>query len=292
MNLPALLLAACLPLIGGGDDITAADLAPVEPAFSVLPPAAPLTYAPLPGARRILDAAEIKRLAGRFGISVDPHAPVCLERGVAPLNPEDLLAAMRSALALPDAQIELVECSRYPAPRGAIEFLLANLARPAAPRAQSAVLWKGAVRYGAGRRFSIWVRVRIQSRFDCVVAAQTLTAGHPIEAGQLRREIYTGFPLFEPSVASVEEAVRRVPRRTIPAGVPVLASTLDEPFDIRRGDKVEVEVLSGDALVKLDARAAADGRRGQTIPIINPTSGKRFQARIESAGKVVVGVHP
>ena len=289
---PGLLLAACLPLAGAGDRITAGDLAAAEPAFAALAPETPLANSPQPGTRRMFPVAELERLGAQHGLALAPHAPVCLEDSVAPLDSEKLLAAMRASLALPDARIELVEFSRYPVPRGVIEFPLAGLARPANIQVPVPALWKGVVRYGDSRKFAIWARVRLTASAECLVAAETLSARRPIAPSQLKRKTYTGFPLFDIPVAEIEQAAAHVPRRTIPAGSPILPDMLDAPFDVLRGDSVEVEVASGEAFLKLEGRAEADGRRGQMIPVLNPASGRHFQARIESGRKVVVGVHP
>src|SRR5579862_3663563 len=111
MILPGLALAACLPLAGTGDRITAGDLAAAEPAFAAMAPETPLANAPLPGSRRMLSVAEIERLGDQHGLSLEAHVPICLEYAVAPLDPEKVLVAMRAAIALPDARIELVEFS-------------------------------------------------------------------------------------------------------------------------------------------------------------------------------------
>jgi len=291
MILPTLLLATCLPLADDADRITAADVA-AAPVFAALPPETPLGYAPLPGARRIFPIPELERLARRYGASLVPRAEVCIERVVAPLDPARLLAAMRNSLGVPEARLELVEYSRYPAPRGAIEFARADLAPPPAAQAQAPVLWKGSVRYGAGRRFAIWARVRILVQAECWLAARSLAAGRPIESGQLRQGTYEGFPLAEAPVLSLGQAAGHVLRRAIPAGAPVPLGALDPPYDISRGETVQVNVASGEAHLKLDARAEADGRVGQIIPVLNLASGKRFPARIAGPGKVVVGVQP
>jgi len=290
--LSALLLAACLPLTGDGDQIVAADLAAAEPGFRALPPQTSLGVAPIPGTRRVFSVPELETLAGRYRLSLVEERPVCLERTLSPLDPSRLQSAMQDALGLAEARIEIVEYSRYPAPRGAIEFARADLAPPPPARVQAPVLWKGVVRYGAERRFAIWARVRILVRVECIVAAQPLAAGRAIETGQLRRETYAGFPLSAGPVTSIGQAAGRVPRRNIPAGTPVALDALDPPYDIARGETVAVEVASGDAHLRLDARAEADGRLGQVIPVLNPSSGKRFSARVSGPGKVIVGVHP
>jgi flagellar basal body P-ring formation protein FlgA len=282
----SLLVAGCLRLEAG--QITAADLGAVVPAFSALPGATPLAYAPAPGARRILDAAELARIARRHGLVLERGQEICVESAAEPLDAAELLAALSAALGMPEAKIEIVEYSRYGAPRGAIEFPRAGLAAPPVAQPTAAVLWRGFVRYGGGRRFPIWARVRILVSRECVIAAETLPAGRPIEERQVRLGTYRGFPWSQAPAASLERAVGRAPRRAIPAGAPVPADALEAPYDVGRGQIVAVEVASGDARVKLDGRAGADGRAGQTIPVVNPSSGRRFRAQVEGPGKVLV----
>jgi flagellar basal body P-ring formation protein FlgA len=125
-----------------------------------------------------------------------------------------------------------------------------------------------------------------------VVAAEALPAGRAIAASQLRLEAYEGFPLRTKGVDKIEEAVGRAPRRSLAAGTALTAADLDSPYDVTRGDSVRVAVSSGEAHLELVGRAQASGRRGQTIPVLNPANGKRFSARVEGAGMVEVGTHP
>jgi hypothetical protein len=59
-------------------------------------------------------------------------------------------------------------------------------------------------------------------------------------------------------------------------------------LDVARGDTVHVEVHSGAAVIAFDAQAQASGAAGQTIPLLNPISKKRFSARIEGKGRAIV----
>jgi flagellar basal body P-ring formation protein FlgA len=283
-----LLLAACLPLQGSSDRITARDLSAVEPALAQLPSDTALGYAPAPGAQRVFGAAEMERLATRHGVRLQSAREICVEWPLVPLLAERLLEVLRAALQLPEARIELVEHSRYPVPAGEIEFPRAGLSNPPPLQPHAAVPWKGYVRYAGNRRFAIWARVRISERLPMVVAAQPLPAGREIEAGALRVEMYEGFPAREPPAASIEVIAGRQPRRSIPAGAPVYLSLLENPREVSRGETVKVEAESGGAHLELEARAEANGRRGETIPLRNLASGKRFTARVESPGKVVV----
>src|SRR5208282_472496 len=69
---------SCLPL--EGDRILARDLAAATPAFALWPPETELGYAPAPGLRRVLRAAELRRLASRQGLDGGAMADVCVER--------------------------------------------------------------------------------------------------------------------------------------------------------------------------------------------------------------------
>ena len=55
-----------------------------------------------------------------------------------------------------------------------------------------------------------------------------------------------------------------------------------------RGETVQVEAVRGAARLKLEGVAEASGAIGETIPIRNPVSNQRFQARVEAKGKVLV----
>ena len=287
-----LLLAACLPFTASGDRITAADLAAAEPGFSALPPDTPVGYAPAPGIPRILGLAELARLARRNGLSFEPQAQICVERPVAPLAPAALLEAIQSSLGMPEVRIEIVDQSRYPVPRGTLEFPRTGLVSPAPSQPRAAALWRGSIRYAENRRFAIWAKVRILVRSQRVIADQALPARQPIEAAQLRLESYEGFPLRMPALDSIDQAVGRVPRRSMARGAVLSAAELEQPYEVSRGDAVRVGVSSGDARLELDGRAEASGRRGQTIPVRNPANGKTFPARVEGAGRVEVGSHP
>jgi flagella basal body P-ring formation protein FlgA len=199
-----------------------------------------------------------------------------------------MLAAMRDSLGIPEARIEIVEQSRYPVPDGRLEFPRAGLMSPPPSQPQASALWKGWVHYGGNRRCAIWARVRIAVSTQRVVAAEPLVAGRAIEASQLRLETYEGFPLRVKGLDAIEQAAGQAPKRSLAAGTALTGADLNAPLDVKRGDTVRVAVSSGEAHLELDGRAEASGRRGQTIPVLNPASGKRFSGRIESAGRVEV----
>ncbi len=272
-----------------GDRIRAADLAAVVPAFAAMPPDTELGYSPAPGVRRVFHAAELRRLASRQSAPAGEMPDVCVERPTAPLASDVLWAALSAAVGDPAARIEILDWSRYPVPRGALEFHRAGVfvetTGPDAP-----VLWKGLVNYGDRGRFSIWVRARVEVATPQVTAREALPAGRPIQPGQLKLETAALSPFGPQPAHTLAEVVGCLPRRPVPAGSPVFLNGLEIPPEIHSGDPVTVRVTSGRARLMLDAVAGADGRRGDLIPVRNPASGRTFRARVDGPGQVAIVV--
>jgi flagella basal body P-ring formation protein FlgA len=69
-------------------------------------------------------------------------------------------------------------------------------------------------------------------------------------------------------------------------------ATLDEPTEISQGDKVRVQVVDGSAILSLDAVAQSSGKKGESILVHNPSTGKNFRAIVDAKGKVTVRSSP
>ena len=61
------------------------------------------------------------------------------------------------------------------------------------------------------------------------------------------------------------------------------------PNDINRGETVKVEVHSGAAVLELEAQAETSGVAGQPVSLLNPSSRRRFQGKIQGPGRAIVG---
>ena len=60
------------------------------------------------------------------------------------------------------------------------------------------------------------------------------------------------------------------------------------PPDVRRGDQVLVTVVSGAVRLKFEAQAESTAHIGESVIVLNPENGRRFIARVEDKGKVLV----
>ncbi|MBZ5575923.1 MAG: flagellar basal body P-ring formation chaperone FlgA [Acidobacteriia bacterium] len=281
IGLPPVALAACLALRAASDQVRAGDLAAAVPAFAGLPADTALGWAPAPGIARVFSPAELRRLAARFGTAPAPQEGLCVERPVGPLDPARVQTALQAQV--PGGAITVLDYSRQPVPEGVLEFPLSGFGRGA-----GATYWNGFVRYGGGRRFAVWAKVQVRVSAPVVVAAEELKPGRPIEAAQVRLETRDDFPQTG-FVTALEEAVGKLPWRSILAGARVPAQILHAAPDVAPGDTVTVEVWSGAAYLRFEARAEGAARVGQRVALRNPVSGKRFFARVEAKGRVSVG---
>jgi flagella basal body P-ring formation protein FlgA len=276
-----------------GERIFARDLAVAIPAFGALVPQLPVAFAPAPGSQRIMHAAELVSLARRYSIELTTVEDLCFEWPMQPLEKAAAMEAMRASLRAletdtSEATIEIVEMSRNPVPRGRIEFPRDRLGTPAAGGPRAPVLWRGNVVYGGDRRFAIWARVTVAARFVQVVAIESLRTGQPVEPRQLRLETSEGFPLRAKIAGSIEQVAGRLPLRPFPAGSPIHLDQLAAPFDVNRGDLVDVEVRSGATRLAFSGTAETAGRNGDVVAIRNEGTNRLFQARVNGKGKALV----
>ena len=271
--------AQCVPV--SGERILARDMAQAAPVFAGLPPELALGYVPAAGARRTFSVAELGRLARRYGLA-EPAGEACFTRTLDTLTRESVERALRAIL--PGARIEIVDFSRQPVPPGELRFPLSGLCPPSASAPEVPLVWRGYAGPPGENGLAVSAKVRIHMAGTRLVAAEELMPGRRIEQAQLRLEPYEG----PPGWLDVSQVVGRAPRNSIPSGTVIEARMLTEGLDVLRGERVRVEVSCGRARVLLDGEAQAAGKRGQTILVRNPSSGKVFPARIEAQGAVSV----
>jgi len=271
-----------------GDRIQANDLSAVLPEFRTVPAETLLAQSPLPGSTRTFHSPEILALAHRFGIVLQSAPDTCFEWAMQPLDRSLVVATMRESLQIAEARIEIADMIASKAPQGRIEFPLSRLGAPASQEQPAPVLWRGDVIYGDNHRFAIWARVEIAAPCRKLMAVESLKAGRPIEARQVRATTASCFPVPGKDLSSVVEVTGMVPLRAVPAGAELRAEFLAPPNDVNRGDTVRLEVRSGGARLALTVRAVSGGRSGDMISVRNPESNRVFQARITGKGTALV----
>jgi flagella basal body P-ring formation protein FlgA len=279
--LTSVAMAACLAIAPAADQVLLHDIAPAFENFAGLPPDTVIALAPAAGVERRFDMSELRRIASRLQLP-EPVREVCVNRPVAPIEKARMLDAMGAQL--PSARIELLDFSRQPAPEGVLEFPRNGL-RPG----PGGALWTGFVQYGGRHRVSVWARVNITVPEARVIPVDDIGSGRQLDRSMLRVETRDEHPWAEASPASIEEVAGKTLRRPVRAGAVIRSSWLESPKAVLRGETVEVESREGAAVVQVPGQAQASGAIGQTILVLNPTSKKRFSARVVGRGKVAAG---
>lgn len=287
--LPLLSPAECVSI--QGPRILGRDLAAASPELATFPAQQAFGFAPAPGRVRVIEPAELLRWARQSGLSLVPRQPVCVALQTERLDEERIAAALRQSLGGPaDLDVRVLDYSKWEVPRGTLEFTTPAFGQLRPDRSDGSRLFRGAVRYGDRLTHPIWARVQLRRQLGVVVAAQPLAAGQPIAATQLRIRQHDGFPPAADVATAIAAVAGRAPRRTVAAGSDILLTNLAEPVAVRRGDAVEVEVRSGQARLRFTGQAQSSARRGDEVQVENPTSHKRFTAKVVGPGKAVVAL--
>jgi flagella basal body P-ring formation protein FlgA len=275
------------------DRILGENLAKALPAFlNKMPGDAVIGYSPVPGTRRVFKSAELQRIGAPYGVAVAPAAEACFEWNLQPLTDDVVRAAILESLQSPAARVDVLAISGNQAPAGKVSFPISGLLASTITGPETPVTWRGEVLYHGSRKFSIWARVKISATMTRVVATQLIQPGQTVLPPQVRLETYDDFPLRNDIARNLEEVVGRMPRRAIRIGLPVFRSELIEPFQVQRGDLVDVTAIAGAAQLHVPALAETPGRQGDLITLKNAHSGKSFRARIEGKDKALVMVWP
>lgn len=275
------------------DRILGEDLARALPAFAnKIPGDAVVSFSPAPGSRRLFGAQELERIGAPYGVAVAPDAHACFEWSLQTITDDQVRAALRDALQLPGARIDVLAINRNQVPQGKLVFPIQGLMASTLTGPDTPVTWRGEVRYHGSRQFSVWVRVKIAATMSRIVATRLILPGETLSPEDVRLETYDDFPLRNDIARNLDEVIGRMPRRAIREGLPVFRADLIEPYQVKRGDLVDVTAISGAAELHLPAMAETPGRQGDTISLKNPHSGKIFRARVEGKDRALVMVWP
>jgi len=289
----ALAHAGCIAV--SSDRIVAGDISPVVPLFRSLDAATLVGFSPLPGTQRILTKRELAALALRHHLVISGDNDIrdlCVERDVRSITGEDIKAALISALDGVDANLELIEWSGQVLPAGRLEFTRAGLSKPPIAAPESPVVWRGKLIYDGRRSASVWAKVRITAERTIFTAAESISAGSAIRADQVKSAQVKRFPFAASSLDSLDAIAGKIARQSILAGHEFVLATLQDPKEVNKGDQVHVSVVDGAAALSLSAVAGSSGKKGDTILVHNPTTGRNFRAVVEEKGQVIVRSSP
>lgn len=137
-------------------------------------------------------------------------------------------------------------------------------------------------------RWAIYVPVEISIWQPIVVAATPIARGQTLTLQDLA--------LAEHDVATVGRGYYSDPaalegfiaRRVLSPRNPVLASQVEAPLQVKRGDKVIITAIQNGLQVKMEGIAERDGRYGDRIAVRNSQSRRIVEAQVIGTGQVQV----
>jgi flagella basal body P-ring formation protein FlgA len=282
----AQLWATCIRV--EGEVIRASDF-PQSPELH-LPGEEILLRAPAVGARRVVESSELRRLL-RLPEGAPSPAAVCFEQVTDILTPQRILDAMQNSLAGRTVAIQITDYSRYPVPKGRLEFVRTGLLTTATVPAQ-AVLWRGRIVSSGGRSTPVWARVVIDATRATLTCRRTLDPGMRIAPADLLVVTKVASPFDEARALQPEDAAGKTVKRRAAAGTEITAAMLAEPFDIEPRQAVNLEVSADAVHLKMTAIAEGRGRIGEPIWLKQTTTGKRIRARITGPQTAILEINP
>jgi flagellar basal body P-ring formation protein FlgA len=253
--------------------------------------------APLPGLSRTLDLAYLKarlRLAGvdPASLVLDFPQTVSIITASQQVTGTELLAAVREQLlaARPDeaGRLSIQPAGAAPGtvtvPAGHLELKVRT--RPGADLFGSISATVEAWVDGAMVR-SISVPVRVSQQAEILVAARTIGRATPIGPDDVRverRELTTG----QEPLRALGALLGRQAVRNIVVGEPILASLLEQPPLVRRGDMVVLTAEARGIRAVTQGEAKEDGKAGQVIRVRNLTSNREVYGQVDAERSVRV----
>lgn len=136
--------------------------------------------------------------------------------------------------------------------------------------------------------WTIYVPVRVHAWVNAVVAADNLAPETKLTADLLSRRRVDMYAAGGALVTDPDRIEGKILRVGLMAGAPILASLLENPIVIHRGQRVLLTLSDGTMMIRDSVVALEDGRVGDTITMRNPESQKVIQATVAGDGSAEI----
>ena len=271
-----------------GEWVTAGDVADRIPRYARLDPESRLVRAPFPGARRVVREVSLPPVDNE---PRDGETSFCVERRLHTLSREAFADALKRTLSLKDEReigFELVDYDRSMVPAGHLEFLTQSLPPPILGKTDDPVLWRGKLFYAEAHSVPVWVRVRLWVDGEVCLLTRDVARGEDLRAddctlGKTRFPPFAPAPLREPSTLE-----RTVAARRMRAGEPLYQALVVHKPEVEAGKPVDLKVVNGGAQLRFQGKSVGSGRRGDSVVVTNPATGKRMEGKVTGQGSVEV----
>jgi flagella basal body P-ring formation protein FlgA len=208
------------------------------------------------------------------------------------MSESEVESAIRASLGRDDSELrlEITALSQETLPSGYPTFPLSGASKPSSVHPDNAVLWRGQWRTTDGRILPIWARVRALCPRNVVRLRADVPAGTLLTTAVLEQanNLDSVFRIDPPETLDQYEG--KILKHSAKAGSILSLKQVVEPPLVLRNTMVRVEAAFGNLHLHVEARAAADGRAGDSIRLVVPGGHRQFFATIQPDGSAVVNV--
>ena len=255
---------------------------------------AALGPAPAPGARQVVEAAQLLGIARAHGIVWRPMSAnerVVIERPGRAVSAAEVVALLRTAL-------------RHGGLEEESDLELAGFTPPMVPQAafaqlavEGAALDLTAGRFGAtlvvGAEGMPTHRLRVAGRVvatvPMLVAARRMAVGEVVGANDVRMVRVPASRLRPGAAQRAEQVVGQAMRRPAGAEQPLLLADVSAPLAVERGAVVTMIYEVPGMQLTAQGRAMEGAARGAPVPVMNLASRTVVEAVVIAPGRVRVG---
>ena len=248
---------------------------------------------PAPGARIVVDSAQLAAIARQYGVDWRPNGGnerAVLERPGRLLPREEVLAALRVALSQAGAPEQFdIDLPGFAAPlvpvETAIHLEVEQLDHdPASGRFAAALSISGEDLLTQRHRLA----GTVQEVADLPVPARRLTPGTIIAPADLQFARVRVGRLQGEVARTPAQAVGLTLRRIAPAGRPLALADLGRTPAVAKGARVLMQLATGGLALAAQGQALEDGNLGERIQVQNPASRAVLEAEVTGPGRVRV----
>ncbi len=140
----------------------------------------------------------------------------------------------------------------------------------------------------AQHRWSLYVPVDINLYKLVVTAVNPIAKGAILENELLEMREMNISKLTGTYFIDIDHVIGMQAKRPLRANIPVIATHLQQPLVIKRGDSVVMTAQSGNLVVKIPGIALTNGHKGEQISVRNSQSKRIVEGKASAPGQVII----
>jgi flagella basal body P-ring formation protein FlgA len=256
-----------------------------------------LAPAPAIGESMVLGIYDLQRIAQAFDLEWIPanrHQKVVLQRAVSEVEKSEIALLIEEALknetGMENIEIDLETVLPRLTVNGLEKPVLSADAVKFNPADESFRITVN-INGTNGPAESIAVKGRIHRLIEVPVLNENLRQGDIIRKHHIEYSTIRAVELAQTYVLDSATAIGMTPRRSIISDRPIRINDLEKPRLINKGDMITMILKNGALSLTVKGKALDAGAKGDVIRVMNTTSRRTIEAKINSSQHVMVATN-